>query len=199
MAVAILAGPLLGLKNDLIPLVAVQILFVNLATDGLPAIALSIDPPDRDLMKQRPRRRKETIFTGPVTLYMALTGIWTGLVTLGVFVWATRTGHPEAQSMTFVTLILLEFFNAFNCRSLDHSAFKVGILRNRWLLAAIASQVLLMLLIVYVPALQGPFRTHALTLADWGVTIGASASVFVIVELVKLVINLTRRRRAPQT
>ena len=195
MAVAILFGPLLGLPSGLVPLVAVQILFVNLATDGLPAIALSVDPPDRDLMKQRPRKRNETIFTGAVTLYMTLVGIWTGLVTLGVFVWATKTGHPEAQSMTFVTLILIEFFNAFNCRSLDQSAFKAGILRNRWLLAAIASQVVLLLLIVYVPALQGPFRTHALTLADWGVTVGASASVFVIVELVKLAINLVRRRR----
>ncbi len=196
MAAVILFGPLLGLEKGLIPLVAVQILFVNLATDGLPAIALSVDPPDSDLMKQRPRRRNETIFNGPVTLYMTLVGVWTGLVTLAVFVWATKTGHPEAQSMTFVTLILVEFFNAFNCRSLDHSAFKAGIFRNRWLLAAIALQVLLLLLIVYVPALQGPFHTHSLTLTDWGITIGASASVFVVVELVKLMINVTRWRRA---
>jgi Ca2+-transporting ATPase len=86
MAVAILFGTAFGLASGVIPLVAIQILYVNLATDGLPAIALSVDPPDLDIMKQKPRPRNQTIFTKEVNLYLVLTGVWTCIATFGVFV-----------------------------------------------------------------------------------------------------------------
>jgi Ca2+-transporting ATPase len=194
MAAAILLGPFLGLQAGVIPLVAVQILYVNLATDGFPAIALSVDPPDKDIMKARPRRRGESIFSKSVVTYLALAGVWTGVVTLAVFVWSMHSGRPfeEAQSMTFATLILIEFFNAFNCRSFEHSVFKIGIASNRWLLWAIASQIILLAVIIYVPALQGPFNTYSLTLEDWALAIGASATILVVFEIAKLVVRVTR-------
>ncbi|MBI4295694.1 MAG: cation-translocating P-type ATPase, partial [Chloroflexi bacterium] len=189
MATAILFAPLLGLPPGTIPLIAVQILFVNLATDGLPAIALSVDPPDRDIMRHKPRARKQSVFTGPVLTYLIGAGIWVGLVTLVIFVWATKSGRDalEAQSMTFVTLILIQFFNAFNCRHLEHSLFKVGVTANRWLWLAIASQIVLLVLLVYVPVLQDAFNTHALTLEDWLITVLAASSIFVAAELYKFI------------
>ena len=93
MATVILFGPLMGLPAGTIPLIAIQLLYVNLATDGLPAIALSVDQPELDIMKQKPRPRNQTIFTAPVLRYMAGTGIWTALVTLGVFLWAINSGE----------------------------------------------------------------------------------------------------------
>jgi Ca2+-transporting ATPase len=189
MAVAILFGTAFGLAPEtLIPLAAVQILYVNLATDGLPAIALSVDPSDRDIMRQRPRPRNQTIFTKEVNVYLLLAGIWTCVATFGVFVWAVNSGRSftEAQTMCFVSLILIQFFNAFNCRSLKHSLFEIGPASNKWLLAAIGWEICLLCLIVYLPALQGPFHTYALSVQDWGICILAGASIFILVELVKL-------------
>ncbi len=198
MAAAILLGPVFGLEEGLIPLVAVQILYVNLATDGLPAIALSIDPKEKDIMKAKPRQREKTIFDRGVILYLVTAGVWTAAVTLGMFVWSVNSGRAfaEAQSMTFVTLILLEFFNAFNCRSLEQSLFKVGITSNKWLLLAIFWELILLLLIIYVPALQGPFKTHPLTREDWVITAGAAVTIFIAFEIVKFVERQIKSRRA---
>src|SRR4030043_30058 len=170
MATAILFGPLIGLPAGVIPLIAIQILYVNLATDGLPAIALFLYPPDPDIMRHKPRPRHQTIFTAPVLRYLTGAGVWTALVTLGVFLWALNVGKDplEAQSMCFVTLILIQFFNAFNCRSLEHSLFKIGITTNRWILLAIAWECVMLGLVIYLPVLQGPFNTYSLTFIDWG-------------------------------
>ena len=194
MAAVILLGPLMGLPAGTIPLIAIQLLYVNLATDGLPAIALSVDPPDLDVMKQKPRPRNQTIFTGPVLRYLAGAGIWTALVTLGVFLWAIDSGKPflEAQSMCFVTLILIEFFNAFNCRSLEYSLFKVGPFTNKWLLLAIGWECILLCLIVYLPVLQGPFNTFALTPMDWVIAILSASTIFIAAEIYKLILSRMR-------
>jgi len=188
MAAAILLGPLMGLENGVLPLIAIQILYLNLATDGLPAIALSIDPPDTDLMQRKPRPRNQTIFTRPVMTYLLLAGLWTAAVSLGVFVWAVNAGRSveEAQSLCFVTLILIEFFNAFNCRSLDHSLFQVGIFKNRWLWLAIIWECLLLLLIVYLPPLHGPFNTFPLAWWEWVIAIFSASTIFLGLELFKL-------------
>jgi Ca2+-transporting ATPase len=189
MAVAILFGTAFGLASGVIPLVAIQILYVNLATDGLPAIALSVDPPDLDIMKQKPRPRNQTIFTKEVNLYLVLTGVWTCIATFGVFVWAVNSGKTfaEAQTICFVSLILIQLFNAFNCRSFNYSLFKIGPAGNKWLLAAIAWELCMLSLIVYLPPLQGPFHTYALSAQDWGICILTGASVFILVEIVKLI------------
>jgi Ca2+-transporting ATPase len=197
MAAAILLGPLLGLYDGILPLVAIQILYLNLATDGLPAIALSIDPPDADLMSKKPRPRNQTIFTRSVTSYLLIAGIWTAVISLAVFVWAINTGRSveEAQSLCFVTLILIEFFNAFNCRSLEESIFKVGVFKNRWLLLSISWEIVLLLLIVYLPPLHGPFNTFPLAWWEWLIALISASTIFIGLELFKLI----KRRLKAQT
>jgi len=189
MATAILFGPLLGLPAGTIPLIAIQILYVNLATDGLPAIALSVDSPDPDIMEHKPRPRGQTIFTGGVLRYLAGAGVWTGLVSLAIFLWALHSGRSfiECQSMCFVTLILIQFFNAFNCRSLEYSLFKIGVTTNKWLWLAIAWECVLLGFVIYLPILQGPFHTYSLTLTDWAIAIFAASTIFVAAEIYKLI------------
>ena len=117
-------------------------------------------------MSQKPRPRKQTIFTMPVLRYLAGAGIWTALVTLGVFLWAVDSGKDplEAQGLCFITLILIEFFNAFNCRSLEYSVFKIGFFSNKWLICAIAITMAMTVPIFYVPFLQEVFHAYALSL-----------------------------------
>jgi len=194
MAIVILFGPLFGLPAGTIPLTAIQILYVNLATDGLPAIALSVDPPAPGIMRQKPRPRRQSIFTGPVLRYLTGAGIWTTLVSLAVFLWALSSGrgHSEAQTMCFVTLILVQFFNAFNCRSLEYSLFKIGPFANKWLVLAIGWECIMLGLVVYLPILQGPFTTYGLTLTDWVIAILSASTIFIIAEIYKLISSLMR-------
>jgi Ca2+-transporting ATPase len=189
MAVVILFGPLMGLPAGTIPLIAIQLLYVNLATDGLPAIALSVDPPELDVMKRKPRPRKQTIFTTPVLRYMAGAGVWTALVTLGVFLWAIDSGKSflEAQGLCFITLVLIEFFNAFNCRSLEYSVFKIGPFTNKWLIWAILITMAITIPIFYVPFLQEVFHAYALNLTDWIISILSASTIFIIAEIYKLI------------
>ena len=115
--IVLLAGAVIaGLP---LPLSAVQILYVNLATDGLPALALAVDPPELDLMRRRPRNPRVGIFTRPVVIVLLAAGLWSALVNTSLFTWLLRSGRPlaEVMAMTFVTLVLIQFFNAYNCRS----------------------------------------------------------------------------------
>jgi Ca2+-transporting ATPase len=158
MAAVIIFGSFLGLPT--IPLIPVQILYVNLATDGFPAIALSAEPQEKDVMKRKPRPRNQSVFTRDVLIYLILTGIWTAVVCFLVFTWAwhTKGSAAEAQSICFVTLILLEFFNSLNCRSLEHSIFEIGFFSNKWLLLALLWEIILMCLIIYLPVLLYTIR-----------------------------------------
>ncbi|MBI4180342.1 MAG: cation-translocating P-type ATPase, partial [Chloroflexi bacterium] len=169
MATVILFGPLIGLPSGAIPLIAIQILFVNLVTDGLPAIALSVDPADPDIMKQKPRPRGQGIFTKPVLVLMATAGCWISLVNLVLFKWALDAGKTmnEAQSLVFLTLIIIQFFNAYNFRSDEKSIFALRLFANKWLNLSIISQVVLMLAVFYLPFLQGVFGTYPLSAMEW--------------------------------
>jgi Ca2+-transporting ATPase len=174
---------LLGLP---LPLTAVQILYVNLATDGLPALALSVDPPEKDLMRRKPRNPRTGIFTRPVVTLMVTGGIWSALVNLGLFTWAMNSGRSlaEAMTMTFVSLVLIQFFKAYNYRSDRHSIFHQPF-ANKWLNISILWELALLLLIVYVPFLQGPFSTFGLPLVDWLIVIGLSLTISPVLELAK--------------
>jgi Ca2+-transporting ATPase len=189
MAIAILFGPLMGIPAGILPLIAVQILYVNLATDGLPALALAVDPYSRDIMFKKPRPRSQTIFTRNTVSYMVIMGLWTCLASLFVFAWALNAGKDpvEAQSMCFVTLIVIQFLNAFNCRSLDRSLFNLGVNQNRWLLAAVGWELMLLLAVVYVPFLQVAFSTFALSIEDWVAAVSSALTIVVIAEIYKLV------------
>jgi Ca2+-transporting ATPase len=174
---------LLGLP---LPLTAVQILYVNLATDGLPALALSVDPPEKDLMRRKPRDPRTGIFTRPVVTLMVLGGIWSALVNLGLFAWAINSGRSleEAMTMTFVSLVLIQFFKAYNYRSDRHSVLNKPF-ANKWLNLAVVWELALLLLIVYLPFLHGPFGTFSLPLVDWLIVIGLSLTISPVLELAK--------------
>ena len=201
MAVAILFGPLIGLPYGAIPLIAIQILWVNLATDGLPAIALSVDPPDPDIMGQKPRPRGQGLFTKPVLILMVIGGIWSAVVNLGIFKWALDAGRGmwEAQALVFLTLIIIQFFKAYNFRSDKKSIFEIGMFKNKWLNLAICWETMLLLIIIYTPFLQEPFHTFSLGLVDWVIVILLAGSIFPVLEISKAVIRWQERKRLAQT
>jgi P-type Ca2+ transporter type 2C len=153
------------------PLTAVQILYVNLATDGLPALALAVDPPEPDLMRRKPRDPSVGIFTRPVVAMLLSAGLWSALVNISLFTWLLHAGRPVEQvmAMTFVSLVLIQFFNAYNCRSDRLSAFRRPF-TNRWLNMAVAWELLALCAIVYVPFFQRAFGTFSLTPGDWAGT-----------------------------
>jgi Ca2+-transporting ATPase len=188
--IVLLAGAvILGLP---LPLTAVQILYVNLATDGLPALALAVDPPEPDLMRRRPRDPRVGVFTRPVVAILLVAGLWSGLVNMLLFTWLLQAGRPlaEVMAIAFVTLVLIQFFNAYNCRS-DRLSVLSRPLANRWLNSAVGWELLLLGVIVYAPPFQGAFGTFSMTAADW---LLSAALAFTIVPVVELVKWMARRR-----
>jgi len=169
-----------------LPLTAVQILYVNLATDGLPALALAVDPPERGLMQQPPRDPHRSIFTRPVVLLMLVGGVWSAFINLGLFVWALNSGRPvaEAMTMTFVSLVLIQFFKAYNFRSDRHSVLRDPF-ANKWLNLAIGWELIMLALILYIPILERTFGTVALPLNDWLLILAAALTISPVLELTK--------------
>jgi Ca2+-transporting ATPase len=169
-----------------LPLSAVQILYVNLATDGLPALALAVDPPERDLMRRPPRDPRTGIFTRPVVLLMLVGGLWSTIVNLGLFIWALNSGRSvhEAMTMTFVSLVLIQFFKAYNFRSDRHSVLRRPF-ANKWLNIAIAWELVMLGLILYVPLLERIFGTFELPLWDWVFIVAAALTISPVLELAK--------------
>ena len=173
-----------------LPLSAVQILFVNLATDGLPALALAVDPPENDLMQRRPRNPRSGIFTRPVIFLMLVGGLWSTLANLGLFSWALASGRgmAEAMTMTFVSLVLIQFFKAYNYRSDRHSILRQPF-SNSWLNLAVLFDFLMLVAVVYVPFLQGPFETFNLTVVDWVIVAAVSLTISPVLEIAKWMVR----------
>jgi Ca2+-transporting ATPase len=173
-----------------LPLSAVQILYVNLVTDGLPALALAVDPPESDLMRRPPRDPRTGIFTRPVIALMLAGGTWSAVVNIGLFVCALNSGRsmPEAMTMTFLSLVLIQFFKAYNFRSDRHSVLNRPF-ANRWLNIAIVAEVLLLPVILYVPFLSEAFDTAPLPLMDWVLVFGLAATIVPLLEIVKWMVR----------
>jgi len=178
-----LGAALLGLP---LPLTAVQILYVNLATDGLPALALAVDPPEADLMRRPPRNRRTGIFTRPVIVLMLVGGLWSMTVNLLFFHWLLSTGRNlgEAMAMIFVLLIIIEFFKAYNFRSDRVSALERPF-ANRWLNIAILAELGFLVLIIYLPFFQYLLDTVAMGAKDWLLVVGLAATIIPVLELAK--------------
>jgi Ca2+-transporting ATPase len=170
-----------------LPLTAVQILYVNLATDGLPALALSVDPPEDDLMEREPRDARTGVFTRPVVMLMVVGGLWSMAVNLGLFIWALQSGRPvaEAMTMTFVSLVLIQFFKAYNFRS-DRRSILHRPFANKWLNVAIIWELALLVFIVSFPPLHEPFGTYVLSRTDWLIAVFPALSISPVLELAKL-------------
>jgi Ca2+-transporting ATPase len=169
-----------------IPLTAVQILYVNLATDGLPALALAVDPPEPDLMRRHPRDPRAGIFTRPLVVLLMVGGIWSAIVNISLFTWLLRAGRPleEAMAMTFVSLILIQFFKAYNYRS-DRDSVLRRPFANRWLNLAVGWECVLLLVIVYAPFLQEPFGTFSFGWRDWALPAALAFTIVPVLEFVK--------------
>ncbi|HEY7190701.1 MAG TPA: cation-translocating P-type ATPase [Vicinamibacterales bacterium] len=169
-----------------LPLTAVQILYVNLATDGLPALALAVDPPDADLMRRSPRDPRTGVFTRPLVIQLLTAGLWSAIVNVSLFSWLLRSGRPlsEAMAMTFVSLVLIQFFQAYNCRS-DRFSILRRPFANRWLNAAVAWELLLLGVIIYVPFFQRLFGTFAMAWTDLALAGIVAVSVVPVLEVVK--------------
>lgn len=162
-----------------LPLVPIQILWVNLVTDGLPAMALGVDQPEKDLMEHKPRGAKENIFARRLGWKIVSRGLLIGLCTLTAF-WLTLRSAPndpaqliQAQSVAFATLVMAQLIHVFDCRS-SRSVFHRNPFQNRALVLAVLSSVLLMVAVMYIPALQPVFKTVPLGFRDWALTIVAA-------------------------
>ncbi|EJW17512.1 calcium-translocating P-type ATPase, SERCA-type [Paenibacillus alvei] len=158
-----------------LPLVPIQILWVNLVTDGLPAMALGVDQPEKDLMEHRPRSAKESIFSRRLGWKIISRGILIGVCTLIAF-WLTWSVNPDsaaqltkAQSVAFATLVLAQLIHVFDCRS-SRSIFHRNFFQNRYLVLAVASSLLLLLGVLYIEPLQPIFKTVPLNFRDWAIT-----------------------------
>jgi len=198
MLIAFVIGTATGLYK-IVPLIALQILVVNLVTDGLPALALAVESGEPGIMRRPPRDPKRSIFDKPMVNYLLGIGFWTMLASLGVFLWALNSGRSpvEAQCLCFVTLVSVELFNCFNCRSERLSLFRMNPLGNKWLLAAVALSWAIAVAIVYLPFFQGPFHTYPMSLQDWGIVLLAGLSVLIPVEITKLIVA-RRTRPSPK-
>jgi Ca2+-transporting ATPase len=182
-----------------LPLVATQILWINLVTDGPPALALGVDPADDRLMDQPPRPVGEGVLTPRMWRGIVVVGVIMAVGTLFVLDASLPGGFVEgtgdlryAQTMAFTTLMLFQMFNVLNARSDEESAF-VDLLTNRWLWAAIAGSVALQVLVVHLPLLQRAFGTTALSTGDWAFSVGVASSVLWLREGTKLVARAMRQ------
>jgi Ca2+-transporting ATPase len=181
-------APFFGLP---MPLQPIHLLWINLMTDALPALALSVEPEESDLMKRPPRPPKESIFAHGLGFY----SLWVGMLMAGVTIftqaWSIRVSGSHWQTMVFTVLCLSQFGNAFAVRSERESLFRIGLLSNKPLLGAIAISFAFQMAVVYVPFLNPVFKTKPLTPYELLIALGLSSSVLFAVEVGKW---LKRRR-----
>ncbi|WP_068774554.1 calcium-translocating P-type ATPase, SERCA-type [Paenibacillus sp. FJAT-26967] len=154
------------------PLIPIQILWVNLVTDGLPAMALGVDPAEKDLMQHKPRSAKENIFARRLGWKIISRGFLIGICTLGAF-WLVLRQNPgdaehlvKAQSVAFATLVMAQLIHVFDCRS-SRSIFHRNPFQNKYLVLAVLSSLVLMLGVMYIEQLQPIFKTVPLSLQEW--------------------------------
>jgi Ca2+-transporting ATPase len=185
-----------------LPLLATQILWINLVTDGLPALALGVDPADTGTMARLPRPHGEGVITRRMWAGIVLVGSVMATGTLLVLDAALPDGLIEGsgtirygQTMAFTTLTLFQLVNVFNARSDERSAFE-GLFVNCWLWAAVGVSLLLQVAVIYVPFLQQAFSTVALSAGDWLTCLAVASSVLWVRELTK-VVSRAMARRAP--
>jgi len=181
-----------------LPLLAIHILLINLTTDGLPAIALSVDPPDPDIMKRPPRDPKESVFTPRIKGIIGTGGSLMAIIGIPLFAWVyfrmLSISSPEfaltyAQTMLFWWMTLFEMFRAFPCRSERKTSFELGFTTNKYLLYGILSSIIITLLIIYVPALQPLFKTTPLYFSDVLLAVALSISSLIVIDLGKTIAN----------
>ena len=167
-------GTLMGLP---IPLLPIQILWVNLVTDGLPAIALGLDPAEKDIMMRPPRRAKESIFSHGLLNIILFRGVLIGISTLAVFVSVMYFTLDEetARTSAFVTLVITQLVHVFECKSERKNIFEIPLFNNIALVLSVLCSMVMILGVVYIPIFQGVFKTVPLSLNEWILILGFTA------------------------
>ncbi len=154
-----------------LPLLPVQILWVNLVTDGLPAMALGIDPNEKTSMKRPPRKPNEGVFSRGLSRKIVLRGVQIGVTTVAVFgaVYYMTGDLVKARTMALTTLVMCQMFHVLDCRSEYCNALEAGVLQNRFLIGAITTSIVMHIAVIYVPFLQSIFSTVPITIEEWGI------------------------------
>jgi P-type Ca2+ transporter type 2C len=172
------------------PLLAVQILWVNLITETAGAIPLGLERKFGDELKQPPRDPRVGILFPGLVVYTMTVAVIMGIGIVGIFMWAhNHYGDlATAQTLAFCSLVAFRWFIAFAARSDEYTVFKLGFFSNPWLVAIICLSILLQVAVVYVPFLQKAFGTVPMTLEMWGIAIGAGLSLFIVIEVRKIIV-----------
>ena len=175
-------APFLGLP---IPLLPIHLLWINLVTDGLPGLALTAEPAEKDVMKRHPRHPKESIFAHGLGIHIIWVGLLLGGVTIFTQAWSIHTGHSHWQTMVFTVLCLSQMGHVLAIRSEKESLFSQGILSNKPLFAAVLLTFILQLATIYIPFLNPVFKTEPLSLSELAFALAMSSILFVAVEIEK--------------
>jgi Ca2+-transporting ATPase len=175
-------SPLMGLP---IPLLPIHILWINLMTDSLPALALSVEPAESDLMNRPPRHPKESVFAQGLGFHAIWVGLLMGALTLSVQAWSIRTGNAHWQTMVFTVLCLTQLGHVLAIRSEKESLYKIGFFSNKALLGAVLLSFSLQMATIYIPFLNRIFKTEPLSFNELMITIAVSSVVFFAVEIEK--------------
>jgi len=181
-----LLAPFLGMPLALLPL---QILWVNLVTDGLPGLALTVEPAERDTMQRPPHSPKENIFGRGMGRDILVVGLIMGLISLGAGYFAWLRGDPAWQTMAFTTLTMAQMGNALAVRSERYSLWQIGLFSNRLILGAVLLTFALQMMVVYVPFFQNIFSTMPLTIIDLVISLGCAVLVYFSIEVYKIIVN----------
>lgn len=169
------------------PLLPIHILWVNLVTDSLPALALGVDPAEKDIMDQKPRDPNRGIFNRGLIARILYQGAMVGLLALTAFVIGQRVDVTIGRTMAFAVLTLSQLSHVFNVRSNTKSAFKVGLFTNTRLLGAVLLSALLQIVVITIPALSNIFKVKALAGQQWLIVVALSLAPMLIVEVEKLI------------
>lgn len=180
-----------------IPLTAAQILWINLVADGLPNVALTVEPREKEIMNDPPRPLDEPVTNREMKLLVAVISVATGIGNLAIFwyFWKSSGDVELARSVVFATLAVDSLLYVFSVRSLRHSIFHRSFFSNPWLLAAVGAAFIIQLSAFYVPALQRLLKTVALGTFEWSVIFGVSAIVIVLIEAIKYSFIVVRKRQ----
>ena len=181
-----LAAPFLGMPLPLLPL---QILWINLLTDGLPAVALAVEPAERNTMQRPPYLPKESIFSRGLGAFIIWVGILMSAVSLAMGYWFWSHGRDDWRTMIFTVLVFAQMANVLAVRSGRDSLFSIGLFSNMALFWAVILSIILQLAVVYIPFLQTAFKTVSLPPQDFIIAMVLSSIIFWAVELEKWVVR----------
>ena len=193
------------------PLIATQLLWINLLTDSFPAIALGMDPGNPDVMREKPRNAKENFFSGGASLHIILGGILIGLLTMVAF-WYGHYEHgfspfdnsvpvstvEYARTMAFMVLVMCQLFYALALRSSSKSIFQIGIFSNKYLIGAIIFGILLQLIVIGLPAMQSAFHLQMPDLRGWLIITTLGLIPLLFNEIFKIFIRLKEKKNQKQ-